>query len=489
MASITSVGVGSGIDLEALLDQIIAAERDPVENQLSLRAAEIEASISALGGLSSTMAGFQDALTNLKNADFFTQRRTIGDSTKFTSTATADAAFGNYSIEFFDLASANKVATNAQFASPAATAGEGTITIGFEGGLSFDVDVAATDSLTTIRDAINNASNNIGVTANLITVDAGMGDGSTVTELVLSSNDTGASRQLTISVNDTGDGNNTDNLGLSRFFYDGADPDNSINGLNQLRQIDAAQDARISVDGFTVFSDTNTFDNVIEGVSITALVAADDPLDPPSAVLNISADKSAATAAVETFVASYNELVTVFNVLTNFDQTTETRGLLSGDASVNAMESTLRRIVGNTVTGAESDFNALTFLGISTNRDGSLSLDSDKLATAIDTHYDDFASLFSGTSGIATQLDDAIDSFLSSSGVFKVRDDTYRTQLRQIDERRDNLELRLTNIENRFRQQFSALDQLVSSLNQTGDFLLQQLDAAARIVNRDNGGS
>lgn len=487
MASITSVGVGSGIDLESLLNQIIESERAPVENQLSLRAAEIEASISALGGLSSTMAAFQDALSDLKTGSFFDQRRTTGDSTKFTSTATSSAALGNYSIEFFDMASANKVATNAQFTSPASTVGEGTLTIGFVGGLSFDVDVAATDSLSAVRDAINNASNNIGVTANLITVDAGLGDGSTVTELVLTSNESGANRQLNISVTDTGDGNNTDNLGLSRFFYDGADPGNTTNGLNQLRQIDPAQDARISVDGFTAFSSTNTFEGVIEGVSITALVAADDPLDPPSAALNISVDKSAVTSAVETFIASYNELVTVFNVLTNYDPATETRGLLSGDASVNAMESTLRRIMGNTVEGAASDFNSLGFLGIQTNRDGSLSLDSDKLQTAISTRFEDFANVFSGTSGIATRLDAALDSYLQFGGVFQTRDDTYRTQLRQIDERRDDLDVRISNIENRFRLQFAALDQLVASLNQTGDFLLQQLDASARIVNRDNG--
>jgi flagellar hook-associated protein 2 len=480
MASITSIGVGSGIDLEGLVEKLISAERDPQTQRLDLKESVTQGSISALGNLKGTLAAFQDSLANLKDSEYFSGRSAVsGDSTLFTASASSTANIGTHTIEVDLLASANKIATNAGFTNPNDTLGEGTITISFLAGSSFDIDVLATDDLSTIRDAINDASDNIGVTASLIT---GVGG----TELVLTANDTGTSNQLDIQVDDTGDGLNQDNAGLSRLFYDGSDPDNTINGLNQAQQIDAAQDARIYVDGFEAVSSTNDFSDVLEGVTITALSDNGGEQTLPSASLTLSTDKTSIKSEVETFVASYNELVIVLNSLTDYDPVTESRGILSGDSTVSTLEAQIRRVLTSTVDGADSDLDNLALLGITTNSNGTIALDEEVLDTAITNNFDSIGSLFGGDNGIASRLDDLLEGFLKFDGLFANKEDTFNAQLAEIEDQRAALEFRLEKIEARFRSQFSSLDILVSQLNQTGDFLTQQLDAAARIVNRDN---
>ena len=480
MASITSIGVGSGIDLEGLVDQLITAEREPQELRLNLRESVTQGSVSALGNLKSTLAAFQDSLAALTDVDAFSARSaTSGDSSLFTASAASSALTGTYNIEVDDLAEANKVATNSGFSSPADTLGEGTVTIGFLGGGSFDITVAATDDLTTIRNAINEATDNIGVTASLITGVAG-------TELVITANETGTSSQLDISVVDTGDAQNQDANGLSRLFYDGSDPDNTVNSLNQLQQVNAAQDAKIYVDGFEATSSSNEFSDVIEGVTITAVADDGGTVPLPSASLVVSTDKTSVKTNIETFIASYNELVTVLNSLTDFDPATGVSGVLSGDSSISALESQIRRTLSNTVDGADSSLNNLALLGVSTNTNGTIAIDETTLDDVINNNFDNIGALLAGDDGVTTRLDSLLDSFLSAGGIFDSKEDTFNAQLSEIEDQRLALELRIEAIETRFRSQFAALDILVAQLNQTGDFLTQQLDASARIVNRDN---
>ena len=128
----------------------------------------------------------------------------------------------------------------------------------------------------------------------------------------------------------------------------------------------------------------------------------------------------------------------------------------------------------------------MALLGVSTNSNGSVALDDAALDNIINNNFDNIGSLMSGENGITTRLDDLLDSFLKFDGLFATKEDTLNTQLRDIEDQRAKLEFRLTAIEERFRSQFAALDILVSQLNTTGDFLTQQLDAAAQIVNGNN---
>jgi flagellar hook-associated protein 2 len=471
--AITSVGTGSGIDLEGLITKIVDSERTPVENRLNLKQTTIEARISALGSIKATLSEFQASLAKLKSGSLFSGRSAVsGDDKLFTATATSSAGLGNYAIEVIDMAKANKLATTANFAAADTVVGSGTLNISV-GTSSFDVDITAgtNDTLVGIRDAINNATNNAGVRASILTVSDGMG-GST-RKLVLTANNTGAANTVSVAVTGDGDGIDNDAAGLSQLI--------SAN----LTEIDPAQDARITIDGFDATSGTNQFSSAIEGVTLTVLKENPDPLaEPYSASLSVAVDKTGAKGAIEGFVANYNALVTIFNTLTNYNPTDGTRGLLSGDASVNVMERRLRAVLNDTVAGAADGMNSLAFLGIKTNRDGSIALDDTKLSAALSGRFGDLEALFSGDNGIATRLDKIVTELTGSGGVFNTRETAMREQLGRIDDQRDQLELRLTKIEARYRKQFSALDILVGQLNQTGNFLTQQLDAVSAMINR-----
>ena len=476
--AITSVGTGSGIDLEGLLTKILDAESTPVTNRLDLKQTTIEAKISALGSIKSTLTDFQSSLTKLKSGSLFSgYTAASSDKELFTATATTSASAGSYAIEVIDLAKAHKLATNTSFATADTVVGNGTLNITV-GASSFNVDITAgtNDTLAGIRDAINNASDNAGVTASILTVSDGMGG--TTRKLVLTAASTGAANTVSIAVTGDGDGNDSDNAGLSQLV--------SAN----LTQIDPAQDALITVDGFDVTSSTNTFADAIEGVTITVLKENSDPLaDPYSGTLTLSADKSAAKSAIEEFVANYNALVTIFNTTTNYNATDKTAGLLTGDNGVSIVERRIRSIMNGLVDGAADGMNSLAFLGISTNRDGSISLDDSDLSAAISNRFGDLEALFSGDNGIATRLDKLVTELTSSSGMFSTRETSMRDQLSDIDDQRSDLELRLAKIEERYRKQFSSLDILVSQLNQTSDFLTQQLSAVTAIINRKSSSS
>lgn len=467
--AITSVGTGSGLELESLLKQVLDAERAPAKTRLDLKKTTAEASISVLGTLKSTFADFQASLTKLKTASSFSGRTAVsGDNTLFTATAKGTAELSSYNIGVINLAKAHKLAS-ANFAGTGATTGGGTLTIGV-GTNSFNVEISAgvNDSLVGIRDAINNAPDNAGVRASLLTVSDG--NGGTATKLVLTAKQSGAASAITVSVADA-DGNNTDAAGLSRLA--------SAN----LSEVDPAQDALITIDGFEVRSASNVFTDAIEGVTITALKGSPVPEEPLSASLTVAADKTGLKTSIESFVANYNALITVFNQLTNYDPATKTRGLLSGDASMDAMEAQLKRVINGKVEGAATGLDQLSLLGISTNKDGSIKLDSDKLTATINTRFDDLSKLFAGDNGLASKLDKMVTGFLSSKGAIAHREQTLQDQLETVKDQQSALDLRLEKLEKRYRSQFSALDILVQQLNQTGNFLGQQLEATAQIIN------
>ena len=471
---ITALGTGSGLDLEGLVTKIIDAQRGPQQAQLDSESSYTQANISAYGTLQNTLSSIQDAVKNLKDSKFFnTQTATSGDSSLFTATSDGTAINTSYRVEVFDMAQANKIVMQNGVSSPAANLGSGTINISLAGGKSFTVNVGASDSLATIRDNINNSSGNIGVTASLVTVDAGLNNGSTVTKLMLMSNNSGKSNQISISVNDN-DGNNTDNSGLSQLYFDGSNP--SAAG-NNMKQIDVAQDARIAVDGMTVYSDTNAFTHVIPGVTINILKGSNGAVTPPSAMLAINTDKSGAKGEITGLVGVYNAAIGVLNKLTAYDASTKTAGQLNGDSTVSAIEQQMRSILFGTVPGATNGLNSLAMLGITTNADGTLTANDDKVNQAIAYNYQDLTNLFSGSNGIASRLDTALTNILGTSGSIALREQGFQNDLKDIGNRTQQLNDRLSVEEASIRSQFSALDALIQQMNQTSSFLTQQLNA------------
>ncbi len=453
MGSVITSGIGSGLDIQGLVSQLVAAEGAPQTVRLNRQEAALQGKLSALGSLRSALAEFQTALESLKDLDTFRGRTVTLSNADFVSVAaSSNAAPGRFSLEVEQLASSQRLASSA-FADQDSVVGTGTLTITV-GGASFAVEIDANNStLAGIRDAVNNATDNTGVVANVINAV----DGS---RLVLSATETGVANSLTVTEAD-GDG------GLLTLVYD---PDNAITNLTE---IDPAQDARVLIEGFAVEGSSNTLSGAVDGLDIV-LLAQNAPGDETD--VTVGFDRAGATASIEALVDSYNALVDAVAGLTSFDVETETAGPLLGDITVRNLTVRLRRELGAAAVGLSGPFSSLIDLGVTAELDGKLAIDSDKLDAALDQDFDAIGTLFSATEvGIAARLDALVDPYLASGGLLDTRTDGLNASIKDIGDRRESLDERLAAVEARLFDQFNALDTLLAQLQSTSNFLTQQL--------------
>jgi flagellar hook-associated protein 2 len=234
-------------------------------------------------------------------------------------------------------------------------------------------------SLQGIRDAINKA--NVGVTATIVS------DGSdSPYHLVITSNKTGAKSSMKISA-DGADGGPV-NAGIASLL--GYDP----NGTQGLTQTSGAQDTKLTMNGIAVTSASTTVDDVVQGVSM-------DLNSTGSTTLTIGQDTSTVSTAITGFVKAYNDLNSTIAKLTAYDATTKTGGVLQGDSAVRAVQTQLRRALSAPVAGLDSNMTNLTQVGITFAQDGSLTVDSTKLNTAISSNFSDIAGLFAAAGAVS----------------------------------------------------------------------------------------
>jgi flagellar hook-associated protein 2 len=416
MASITSPGIGSGLDINSLVSQLVEAEKAPQTARLDTNEAELQARLSAFGTLKGALSSLQTSLTGLTSLSTY-RGRTAGSSNTDVLTASAGttAAAGRYQVSLTGLATEHKLATdpdnqvNARFDAVTDNVGTGTLTFKFgttvyDGGTdiytSFEQNaeqpsytVEITDgSLQGIRDAINSAE--MGVTASIIF------DGS-YQRLALSVDETGAANSLEISVADD-DGNDTDAAGLSLLAFN--------SGATHMAQNQAARNTEgLTVDGIAVASASNTLTNVINGLTINLL-------EPGSSTLTVEYNKDSVSSAVSSFVEKYNGLISTIRDLSKYDPETGQAGLLNGDGVLRSIEAQVRRVFSQIVSGLGGPYRQLADIGITrSSSDGSLVLDNVKLQAAIEDNFDAIAGMFTAY-GSTT---DSLIQYQSSSDVTK----------------------------------------------------------------------
>ena len=127
-------------------------------------------------------------------------------------------------------------------------------------------------------------------------------------------------------------------------------------------------------------------------------------------------------------------------------------------------------------------FSNLAQLGITTGEKGTLSLDDETLDLAIQNNFNDIGGFFAGENGLAGQLDDLITGFLASTGIISISEEGFDAKLAEISDDRIALDRRIVAVEARTRQQFAALDGIISQLNATGSFLTEQLKNTSAII-------
>lgn len=443
--AIRAGGIGSGLDVESIVSQLVALERRPI-NRVQTQQAQVNAQISAYGSLKSKISEFQSAMASLGSASSFRLfQGTSSNESVFTANVGSEALAGSYSVDVQSLAERDKIAFG-PFADSNTAVGSGTLNLSV-GSESFSINVGATDTLASIRTAINEASDNTGVTATIVNSDDGA-------RLVLSSNETGTDNALTVTATGDGDGNDSDNAGLSALTY-------VSGGTSYATSISTATDAVVEIDGFAVTSSSNTISNAIDGISFTAKSVG-------TASLEVSRDDEAILEAVNQFADAYNALRSEVNK--------QRSGQLEADSTLLSIERALSEVMnaGSEISG--SSFRYLIEAGVSVNEEGVMEVNEDTVTEKLNNDFNSFVNLFAADGeGYAARMESLADGWLASNGLINAREEGLNTQLDRLEDDELRLEARLEIVETRIRSQFTALDTLVSELSNTGDFLLQQL--------------
>ena len=426
MPTLSASGIGSGLDVNDLLRQIVEAERAPAENRLNLQEAKAQAEISAFGSLKSAVTSFKTSLTSLKTPSGFSVNKvSVSDQSLLSASASSIATDGSYSVEVESLAQSHSLATIA-FDSLDTVVGTGTLTFDFgttdytaaEGvnpesydGFVTNPDKSsqtieitnANNTVEGLRDAINDAD--IGITASVV-------DDGTGFKLLITSDDAGLDNSLEITVSDA-DLDDTDASGLSHLAFNSA--------ATVLDQTLAASDASVKINGLQVTRESNTITGAIHGVTLN-LKAAD--VGNPTQV-SITRDSSNAEGNINNFVTKYNELVKTVAALTEFGGAEGQSGLLLGDTTTRNIISQIRREVGSSISN-NSVFNSLSSIGITTQRDGTLALNSSTLKAAIADDPETVSGLFYSN---GTPTDSGVTFLSSTSSTQEGRFDVRVTQL------------------------------------------------------------
>lgn len=472
MVDLTFTGIGSGLQVSEIVDAIVGAETAPFVSRSNTKEAEITTDISAIGALKSALESVSNSIEALSDPDNFQQRSASGSDSFVGISASKDAQIGNYSVKVDALAQSHKLMSAGISGSEAI--GEGTLTVAVNSD-SFDIAVSDTDTLSNIRDAINESDDNDSVIATIVTDDAGQ-------HLIITSKETGVANAITTTVTDVSDGNNTDNLGLSRLAYDPAALPTAVTNLSEVNE---ALDAQITIDGtLVVTNSTNTFEEVIDGVDITAKEIHD--VDDDLSQISLSENNTNIQSGLTSFVESYNSLLELSNTL---GQSGESGGgPLAGDSLLRGVMGKLRQEMSTGFDIGNGSTLSLSELGVRGDRYGVLSLDTEDLNEYIDSNVDGVQQFFVGTDtadGFASSLKSLTEFYTDSDGIIQNRIDSRNDQLDQLDDERLAFERKIESLEARLYAQYNAMDLIVANLNSTSTYLQAQLDNMPGVV-RDN---
>ncbi|HTY02752.1 MAG TPA: flagellar filament capping protein FliD, partial [Rhodocyclaceae bacterium] len=365
MATITSLGIGSGLDVEGLVTKLMAVEKLPL-TALDTKESTDNSKISALGSLASSISALQTAASafvpgigQTAQTNLATYSATLADTTVGTATAgtSASSAVGDYTLTVDQTAHSDRVVFDAGL-----TLTAGTLNVSVGSGTASPITVTAGMTLAQLRDAINGGGG--GVTATLI-------GGA---QLVLTSNTSGAAGRLTVS----GNAGFTKSDGTAGSFSWTPSPTGGTGtGVSQPAG-NMGQDAKIELNGVTLTSSSNTFASAIDGVDIKLSPSA---VANTTTTLSVKADTTTkATDAVNAFVKAYNAFIAQVKQYGYYNATTKTAGTLQGDYTLRSAQSDLYKLISTTPTGVTGTIKTLSDLGVSVQRDGTLSVDSTKLS-------------------------------------------------------------------------------------------------------------
>ena len=393
---ISSVGLGSGLDVNSIITGLMGVEKKPLTAVAQQKSA-YQSKISAYGTMKSSLSLFQTTMSTLSNvAKFNMQTATSADTSIFTASTDGTATNGDYAITVSQLAKSQKLALTG-FDSITDTVNNGRLNIDFgrydptddnkftanpdKSSLSITIN-SSNRTLAGVRDAINAA--NASVTASIVNNGSG-------NQLVLTSTDTGEVNSMRIS-------------GISQLAYDKSKASNGNNDgsgdsngssnkdIISFTEVQAAKNALLNVDGVAVAKASNTITDVINGVTLNLLSTSSGN----NINLHIASNQNDVKASISSFVDAYNKLDTTLRSLTKFDSTGKASGVLLGDGTARSVVNQIKSVMTKAIN-TTGGLTTLNQIGVTFQRDGQLALDSTRLTAAMNSNFGDIATLFASS--------------------------------------------------------------------------------------------
>jgi flagellar hook-associated protein 2 len=468
MATVSSLGTGSGLDLNTLLTNLMGAEKAPLV-ALQKTEASYQARISSLGSVQSVLSALQLAASSMvpaigstASSKFSIPQATVADSTIAYATAAPTAAASSYSLDVTSLAKAQRLVTPTYgVGSSASTAiGTGTLTIDFgelsAGNTIYTADAARSKTITIdstnntlggLRDAIN--ASGADVTASIVL-------GTTGAQMVLTGKQTGLSSIMKMT-------------GVAGF-----DRDPLGGGAGTLSEIaaggQAAANAAYAINGIAGSGTSNTVTGMIENVTLNLTKVT--PLLTPTTITVSKDTTTSLTSALTSFVKAYNDAATTMGKLGEYNLATKVAGALQGNSTLRNAQNQVRNQFFNITLGGSSPYQRLSNIGVSLSQEGKLSLDTSKLNAAISA---DFTSVANLVSAVGTGFKTTTTGLVSITGSIPSAVSSVNNLVTDNRLSQTKMSARLTAIESRYRAQFSALDAAVASMKNTSTYLTQQL--------------
>lgn len=493
MATISSLGLGSGLDVETIISKLVAVEQQPV-NDINKRTDGLKTRLSTYGQIQSTLSALRDAANKLTNPDTWAgTKATSSDATAVSVSAGSGAAVGSASLSVSQLAASQTLASTT-FTNSTATVGQGSLTIEL-GTWGTDADGAATftaksgatpvtitvgpgqDQLSQIRDKIN--ASGAGVTASIVTDATG-------SRLTLTSRNSGETNAFRVTVADA-DGDGGDAAGLSQLAYD---PSTSV---SQMSLTLPAANARAILNGLPISSETNSLSSAIDGLNIILLKTI-PPTQP--VMLNVTQDADSIKKAITDFTTAYNAVNQLLRNQTKVDTSKLTSNMtsdavaaaqaaraasLQGDSTAVGLQNRLRGITGG-VTSLGGSLARLADVGLAPGSDGNLPTAGTKLDKAL-TNLSDLKQFFMGldsandsNSGFAVRIRSLVDQALSVDGTVSSRQKGIQSQIDSNNKSVAALSDRIAATETRLRAQYAALDTKMSQLSSLSNYMTQQIN-------------
>lgn len=444
MASSTISGPGSGIDTQAIVKALVNAEKAPKQNQITALQKDTTIQLSAVGSVKGALDAYRAAITKLNNASSFNGLSGTTSDEKLSKVTIDDtASSGKYELKVSDLATASKV-TSKVFAGGNsavvnASSDAQTLTLS-QSGADYDISVPAGATMQQVRDAINAQVQSKGISANVLTDANG-------SRLVLSSTNTGAGTEITLS------GNSELASGYTTVV--------------------APQNAKYTIDGIAMESTSNKVNSAISGVTLEFLVKGDS-------TITVGGSTATLKTSVQSFVSAYNTLMTAINTQTKVtatgDAATTTGGALTGDSSMRQLVSSLRGELLN--SSGSNSIIGLSQMGISTDqKTGLLTLDDKKWDAAVATGAADIAKVFTGDAGLISRMNKATASYVGTTGILATRSTNLNDKLTDLTTQQKDLDRRIESLQASLSAKYTAMDTLVAQLNASSSSIMTTLNS------------